>query len=81
MYLAYMFVFCIIVLLICLLLDKFIKSFRPHKHTMIIEKSVMETAEGIKKAVRKMSHSQLEEQRLTIFEDYMASLTVNTRII
>ena len=48
----------------------------PIKDTWLEEK-----AEVIKKAVRKMSHSQLEEQRLTIFEDYMASLTVNTRII
>jgi hypothetical protein len=48
----------------------------PIKDTWLEEK-----AEGIKKAVRKMSYSQLEEQRLTIFEDYMASIAVNTRII
>jgi len=45
-------ILCIIVLLICILIDKLIKKFQPHKHTMIIEKSEMETAMGIQKASR-----------------------------
>jgi len=40
-----------------------------------------EKVDGIKKAISKMSRSQLEEQRLAIFEDYIASLTVNQHII
>ena len=48
----------------------------PIKDTWLEEK-----VESIKKAVRQMSRSQLEEQRLDIFEDYIASLTVNHRII
>ncbi len=35
----------------------------------------------IKKLIHKMSMSELEEKRLSIFEDYMASLAVKTKII
>lgn len=40
-----------------------------------------EKVDNIKKAVRRMSSSQLEEQKLAIFEDYIASLTIKQRII
>jgi hypothetical protein len=48
----------------------------PVKETWIEEK-----LHNIKKSIHKMSMTELEEKRLSIFEDYLASLAVKTKII
>jgi hypothetical protein len=40
-----------------------------------------EKAHNIKKAIHKMGMSELEEKQLAIFENYMASLSSNIKLL
>jgi hypothetical protein len=48
----------------------------PIKNTWLEEK-----LNTTKKKIHKMSKTELEEKRLSIFEDYLASLAIKTKII